>query len=351
MAFEWRMNDLDQIGSVAVFTRDDISVGPHNISLRVKNDDDLWSDWVTEVLVIQASVPTPDGTVHSISVDAEDLTDGDRTTITITIQNLGNATGTFDVDIYLHRDSDVIDWGSEIEIIASYSVVVGAGGSVAEVVNWTSHTGDHMIVVWVDPDDNVSELRENNNIVGEAVQVSEGDDGGEDKSDELDPAAVAGMFLLIFVILVAIFVLMRRPRDRAPFGTDPDGENPPEYGMSNGDGRPGARSVEDPLYEESGMEGENPMYEEEDAMAGGAPGEGAGGSISHLHSEGVVHRDIAARSAEGSGEGVSQNGSKPQDYNSSRSNKEGSTAPDLDGDIEKGDANGDHRLNRGRFTR
>jgi len=58
----------------------------------------------------------------------------------------------------------------------------------------------------------------------------------------------------------------------------------------------------------------------------------ASSGLAHLHAEGVVHRDIAAR---GAGDNGGAGGTKAQDYNSSRSNvttlREDDTA-DLDGD-------------------
>ncbi|HID73862.1 MAG TPA: hypothetical protein EYP43_02290, partial [Thermoplasmata archaeon] len=265
--YEWRSDIDGPISDRAEFNRSSLSVGEHNISFRVRNED-LWSDWVYASLSVVATAPLPDIKVSTLTIIGEDIAEGDAVTMVLVLVNEGNASGNFTIGLYVHPANTTFTSPADLDLIRTFTVTIGADDTKDITLNWTAVEGDLELVVWADPDDAVAELRENNNVLTRSVFVAPTRGGGEGKEEAVDMLVGAGMFLLIVVIVVGILLLIRRPRTRMPRGPHrgvPDKYGPSEYGR--GEAGPW-EPREAPPYGE-GEAGESPPAGDE-----GAPPEG-----------------------------------------------------------------------------
>ncbi len=237
-AYEWR-SDIDGIlGAMARIVRSDLSVGAHNISFRVRNDDDVWSEPANASLIVQANAPLPDAAILSVTIVGSDHVEGEAVHVIVTVANRGNASGTFIVDVYFHPANSSFSAPTDLTLIDAFNATLGVDATEAFTVTWTATAGDHEIVAWADPEDLVQELRQYNNVGTVDISVAPLVPGGgeEKRADEFDVLVVAGMALLIVLIVAALIVLMRRPRGRVPADLGPAGRSPTDYGMVNGKG-------------------------------------------------------------------------------------------------------------------
>ncbi|MCI0497509.1 MAG: right-handed parallel beta-helix repeat-containing protein [Thermoplasmata archaeon] len=255
--FEWTSDIDGVVGTEASIDVDDLSVGDHLISLRVRNDDDLWSDPVNGSVLITAGAALPDARVLTLTVLPLEPEEDAEVTIVATASNAGDAPGNFTLGVYQTSSpwSDIDD----LTLIATRDVSLDPDETIDITVTWTpSAAGEYTIVVWADPDRSVVELKENNNIRETSVTVAEAEEPPveppeEDDAAAIDPMAGIGIALVIVIVLVLVFVLTRRKGERAKPSRDDrpafdDGEGWYRDGRGAGDEAksPPAREGRDP---------------------------------------------------------------------------------------------------------
>jgi len=266
-----------------------LSEGAHHITLRVRNDDDLWSDVEFIELEIIAPEFVPDLEVLGVTILPEDPNDKDEISISIRMTNPGNKNGTFEIGVYYHDANETYASPADLTEIAMINITIEPGVTEMRTVTWTADVGEYEIVVWGDPGMEIVELSEMNNIADETVTVSEAPDD-EDKAGELDPAVAAGLFLIVVLVLIALFFLMKRsPRKERPVEDGYGEEGPYDDEMDEGpDGDegftddPGTDDSEAPMdegetpTEDAGVESDEPPADKGADIPAGEGGEPSG---------------------------------------------------------------------------
>jgi len=319
--YEWTSSIDGDLSTEAGFNKSALSVGSHNITLRVRNDDDMWSDTVTKQLTVIGML-LPDLEIDTITIVPSEPKEGDEVSIVINLENIGNLSGNFSVGVYYHDANGSYSAVGDLTLIETFNITIGADSSDSHTIFWEPVEGAWEIVVWGDPNGEVTELMENNNVKDKKVTVTEGEDEDEEKSEPIDATVGFIMLLIILGVVAAIFFLMRKAPEVKPPADETGGADDPGWERDEDD-------MDEGPDDESG---ESPMPDEPEAPV---DEEGDGGSKAP---EDGIDDDRARRKSMGSPASYEENfdpdgtsdGSKAQDYNSSRSNRRGVTAPEED---------------------
>ncbi len=319
--YEWMSNidDAMELSDQDMFNKSTLSVGTHNITLRVRNDDGLWSDTVMEQLIVRGTAPLPDLKIDTITMVPSEPKADEEVSIVINLENIGNASAEFTIGVYYHDANTSYMTIGDLTLIETFNITIGADGSDSYTAYWDAVEGEWEIVIWGDPEDEVVELRKNNNVKDKDITVSKSTEKDEDKAEGIDATVGFIMLLIILGVVAAIFFLMRK----APEGKPP-AEGPEDRGWDRDEDLGEERTGESPMHEEGGTEGENPMYEEEGAAD--APDDPDAGD-SKAPEDGIDD-DRSRRKSIGSPASYEENfnpegpddAAPAQDYNSSRSN-------------------------------
>ena len=90
--YYWNSSKDGKLSSSKEFTKSasNLAVGIHTIYFKVKDDDDLWSDWTTGTLTIKKSITgKPDLIVSSINFKPNPASAGDDVVVSVTVRNQG----------------------------------------------------------------------------------------------------------------------------------------------------------------------------------------------------------------------------------------------------------------------
>jgi subtilase family serine protease len=145
---------------------------------------------VTGSTTLNITVLQPDLQVNTLTITPADAKEGDSVKVRIGVQNIGNGTAKA-VKVALNLDDQ---FEKEFEL---GDLVNGQTQSLT--YSWKAKTGSHSFQVVADPDDSIDEIKENNNMKAETIEV---------KKKEEKPTPSFEMVLFIISVVV-LFMLMR----------------------------------------------------------------------------------------------------------------------------------------------
>ncbi len=151
------------------FSRDDLSVGKHEISFKVKDDSGEWSEIVTEILIIKAKeeekfLPDLSISASDISFSENNPKEGETIFINATIHNIGNKKGEAIVEFYDgNPDSDGI-------FIDSVSISIEVAETEIVSIEWKTTAGEHEIFVKI-TNSKPKEEETSNNLASRKITV------------------------------------------------------------------------------------------------------------------------------------------------------------------------------------
>lgn len=190
----WK-SDIDEFLSDKIdFSINNLSVGEHTITFKVKDNYGVWSKEVISKLEIIKRLPKLE--ILEI-INQESALENQNVTINVKIKNIGyiqisNLTLTF----YLND--------KEIEKI-KYEKILEQNEEDSISTTWQAVVGNHTIKVKIETNDGKLLDEKVSNKKLEVVKEWEGDDGEEEDSK----IPVALIVTLIVIVIIVIFVLMR----------------------------------------------------------------------------------------------------------------------------------------------
>jgi len=141
--------------------------GWHHIMVRSYDGTDFSWEWkAIDVEIVESA---PDLTITNISTSTSSVNEGDSVTIYATVKNVGteNATG-----VYVGFYYDSISSDTHIGNVSVGNLSVGESKDISITWDTTNHAGTHDIIAFADPDNNIPELKENNNTATTSVTVN-----------------------------------------------------------------------------------------------------------------------------------------------------------------------------------
>lgn len=186
--YNWSSNLDGMLGTTSSFNTSILSHGTHKITFMVKDSENLWS----EPVKIDVMVTAPDLSVQDLKLSSEDITEGDKITLTATINNDGDANATnITVTFY---DGDKQIGTKEIEVIVAHSQSEAS-------ITWEPSVGDHSLrVVVTAEDEEISELDNENNQLSKSINV---------KMDWTPWIIFILVIIIIIISLIAILMFYR----------------------------------------------------------------------------------------------------------------------------------------------
>jgi hypothetical protein len=147
-----------------------------------------------------ATVPVvnslPDLSVRTATLSPPSPADGDDVSVVVTIENLGvNAASNFVVSLTVDQDTPSVQ---------PVSSVAGNGGVTEITFTWKAKEGSRSLTITLDPDGQIDEVDENNNLHTLTVQVSEAETnipGVGAMSDQLLLMLGVGVLMLVILVL------------------------------------------------------------------------------------------------------------------------------------------------------
>ena len=161
-----------------------------NISWSDDSDnevDDILHTFTITVTPIEQ--PDPDFVVSELtwSPETKDISPGTEVTLSVTISNLVNHSGSHDVPVAFYADGEMIN--------LTTAFFDGSGDDVTVNATWTASSGSHTLKVGIDPDDEIDESDTENNDRFMSISV--------EAQPEEEENSILRMAALVVVALVA----------------------------------------------------------------------------------------------------------------------------------------------------
>jgi len=255
--YEWRSDIDGWLSDKKVFSISNLSPGVHSISLRVRDNEGIWSESVNETLTIHKWMVDLEVASYS-GITIDDKWEGNRT-ITVKVGFCGDASGVPNITIWV-RVYDYRFWSGDWSVITSF-VDLGNQTTDSKIMKgdinslsfyWPeAQVGDYIIVAYLDPNDKIEEVKEDNNIFPSYhIQIRKREEPPPVKDNPAgegpgpSPGSLAAATLLFGVGAALLAACWRRWRPAAPADSGEPESSEPEAGKSEAGVDEGETSVE-----------------------------------------------------------------------------------------------------------
>ena len=137
------------------------------------------------VTVTPIEQPEPDFEISEITWNPEVPSHGTEVTLTATITNLVNHSGSHYVPVVFYADGEAIN--------LTTAVFDGSGNDVTVNATWTSTAGSHALKVWIDPDNAIDEADSENNERAISVSVENAPEESTNSTLKMAALVVVGL--------------------------------------------------------------------------------------------------------------------------------------------------------------
>ncbi|MFW9881695.1 MAG: CARDB domain-containing protein, partial [Candidatus Thorarchaeota archaeon] len=186
--YNWSVDSGMAFGSKSLFDTSTLPYGKHIIKFKVKDNEDAWS----ETVEINFKIAAYDLVIEKISFSKTEITEGESVTISIEINNQGDANAT-NITVKFYDGNKEIGTKSVDEI--------RPGDSEKLSMSYQPSVGDHSIKVIISSDnENLLEFDTENNDISKSLKVN------------MDWMPWMIMIIIVIIILIVVFAILNRSR-------------------------------------------------------------------------------------------------------------------------------------------